>query len=227
MQAAAQLSPQEPSYLLNLGWFQENSDNLQAAKEDYRGVLRLDPGWAEHPFWQANPLRQALLADWKKSQPDAPVQGQAYWQRALQAVQTGNWAEAQRQLAYARWVGEPNADIAWVNGQMAEAQGDLKAAMDIYQKEADAISFLGFASVNTNSLTYSLWLNNRNGVGFDLVPGYLQLLSDSGQFKLLDRLQTLARQQGDCPAADSAWRIEQQAMLGGSTEPLPAPPACP
>jgi Tfp pilus assembly protein PilF len=227
MQTAAQLSPQEPSYLLNLGWFQENLDNSQAAKENYLGALRLAPGWAEHPFWQANALRQALLADWKKSQPDAPVQGQPYWQRALQAVQAGNWAEAQRWLAYARWVGEPGADIAWVSGQMAEAQGDLKAAMDIYQKEAGIISFLGFEGGNTNSLTYSLWLNNRNGLGFDLVPGYLQLSSDSGQFKLLDSLQVLARQQGDCRAADSAWRIEQQAILGGSLEPLPAPPACP
>jgi len=227
MQTAAQLSPQEPSYLLNLGWFQENSNNPQAARIDYLGALRLAPTWAEHPFWQANPLRQALVAEWKKSQPDAPVPDQAYWQRALLAVQSGNWAESQRWLAYARWVGEPGADIAWVNGQMAEAQGDPKAAMDIYQKEAGTISFLGFANGNTNSLTYSLWLNNRNGLGFDLVPGYLQLSSDNGQFKLLDSLQALARRQGDCPAADKAWQIEQQAMHGGSLEKLPAPPACP
>ena len=76
-------------------------------------------------------------------------------------------------------------------------------------------------------MTYSLWLNNRNGLGFDLAPGYLTLYSSSMQFTLLDRLQVLARQQGDCPAADKAWRIEQQARLGGSLEPLPAPPACP
>ena len=227
MQAAATLSPQEPTYLLNLGWFQENSQAPQAAQAAYLGVLRLAPAWAEHPFWQANPLRQALLADWKKSQPDAPVQGQAYWQRALQAVQSGNWAEAQRWLAYAGWVGEPSAEIAWVNGQMAEAQGDPRAALAIYQKEADKISFLSFGGGNTNSLTYSLWLNNRNGLGFDLVPGYLQLSGSNGQFTLLDRLQALARLQGDCPAANRAWQIEQQAMLGGSLEPLPAPPACP
>ena len=227
MQAAAQLSPQEPTYLLNLGWFQENSHNPQAAQAAYLEVLRLAPGWAEHPFWQASSLRQALLAGWKKSQPVPSAQGQAYWQRAMQAVQSGNWAEVQRWLAYARWVGEPSADIAWVNGQMAEAQGDAKAAMDIYQKEAEKISFLGFAGGNTNSLTYSLWLNNRNGLGFDLAPGYLTLYSSSMQFTLLDRLQVLARQQGDCPAADKAWRIEQQARLGGSLEPLPAPPACP
>jgi hypothetical protein len=227
MQKATQLSPQEPTYLLNLGWFNENAGNPGAAKTAYLGALQLAPGWAEHPFWQASPLRQALLANWKKSQPDQPVQGLAYWQRALLAATAGDWKGTQTQLAYARWVGEPAADIAWVSGQMAEAQGNLKAALDIYQKEAAALSFLGFGDSNTNSLTYSLWLNNRNGLGFDLVPGYLQLLFDNGQFKLLDRLQVLARQQGDCQAADSAWRIEQQALRGGSLEPLPAPPACP
>jgi hypothetical protein len=76
-------------------------------------------------------------------------------------------------------------------------------------------------------LTYSLWLNNRNGLGFDLAPGYLQLSGSNGQFTVLDRLQILARQQGDCPAANKAWQIEQQAMRGGSLEPLPVPPACP
>jgi O-antigen ligase/tetratricopeptide (TPR) repeat protein len=228
MQAAAQLSPQEPTYLLNLGWFLENSDDPPAAKAAYLGALRLAPGWGEHPFWQATPLRQVLIADWKKTQPaEQPVQIQAYWQHALQAVSTGNWAEVPRWLAYARYVGEPSADIAWVNGQMAEAQGNPKAAMDIYQKEAEKISFLGFGGGNTNSLTYSLWLNNRNGLGFDLAPGYLQLSGSNGQFTVLDRLQVLARQQGDCPAANKAWQIEQQAMRGGSLEPLPVPPACP
>jgi O-antigen ligase/tetratricopeptide (TPR) repeat protein len=227
MQTAIQLSPQEPSYLLNLGWYQENSHNPQAATAAYLGALQLAPAWGEHPFWQANPLRQALLADWKKSQPDAPAQAPAYWERAMQAVQSGNWAEAQRWLAYAGWVGEASADIAWTNGQMAEAQGDLKSALNIYQKEAAAISFLGFSGGNTNSLTYSLWLNNRNGLGFDLVPGYLQLSSSRGQFRLLERLQVLARQLGDCQSANQAWQIEQQAILGGSLQPLPAPPACP
>ena len=227
MQHAVQLSPQEPSYLLNLGWFLENSDNPQAAKEAYLGALRLSPGWEEHPFWQANPLRQTLLVDWKNSQPAVAAESQAYWQRAVQAIQEGDWTEAQRWLAYAGWVSEPSADIAWVSGQMAEAQGDLRAAKNIYQKEAEGISFLAFTSSNTNSLTYSLWLNNRNGLGFDLVPGYLQLSSSSNQFKLLERLQDLARQQGDCQTANKAWQIEQQAKRGGSLEPLPASPACP
>jgi Tfp pilus assembly protein PilF len=227
MQHAVQLSPQEPSYLLNLGWFLENSDNPQAAKEAYLGALRLSPGWEEHPFWQANPLRQTLLVDWKNSQPAVAAESQAYWQRAVQAIQEGDWTEARRWLAYAGWVGEPSVDIAWVSGQMAEAQGDLRAAKNIYQKEAEGISFLAFTSSNTNSLTYSLWLNNRNGLGFDLVPGYLQLSSSSNQFKLLEKLQDLARQQGDCQTANKAWQIEQQAKRGGSLEPLPAPPACP
>jgi O-antigen ligase/tetratricopeptide (TPR) repeat protein len=227
MQAAARLSPQEPTYQLNLGWFQENSQAPQAAQAAYLDALRLAPFWADHPFWQATPLRQAFLANWKKSQPAQPVQSQAYWQRAMQAVQSEDWAGAQRWLAYAGWVGEPSADIAWVSGQMAEAQGDPRAALAIYQKEAEKISFLSFGGGNTNSLTYSLWLNNRNGLGFDLVPGYLQLSGSNGQFTILDRLQVLARQQGDCPAANKAWQIEQQAILGGSLEPLPAPPACP
>ena len=231
MQTAAQLSPQEPTYLLNLGWFQENSNQPAPAKTAYLGALALAPAWAEHPFWQATALRQALLAEWHKAQPDAPAQAPARqtaaWQRALLAVQAGDWAQAQGWLAYARWVGEPAAEIAWVSGQMAEAQGDMRAAIAIYQKQAASLSFLGFTGGNTNSLTYSLWLNNRNGLGFDLVPGYLQLTSTPVQFKLLDRLQTLARQQGDCPTANTAWQIEQQAILGGSLAPLPAPPACP
>jgi hypothetical protein len=72
-----------------------------------------------------------------------------------------------------------------------------------------------------------LWLNNRNGLGFDLVPGYLQLSPSSGWFKVLERLQALARQQVDCQTATKTWQIEQQARRGGSLEPLPAPPACP
>ena len=175
MQTATRLSPQEPTYLLNLGWFHEDSNDPAAAKLAYLEALQLAPAWAEHPFWQATSLRQALLAEWHKAQPDArPARQAAAWQRALLAVQAGDWVQAQRSLAYARWVGEPAAEIAWVSGQMAEAQGDMPAAIAIYQKQAASLSFLAFAGGNTNSLTYSLWLNNRNGLGFDLVPGYLR-----------------------------------------------------
>ncbi len=226
IQYAMQLSPQEPSYPLNMGWFLENSGNDLGAGQSYQKALALAPGWADHPYWQANPMRQALLSEWKKTQPPV-AEDETYSQRALQAVQDKNWAEARRWLAYAGWLGEPAAEIAWVNGQIAEAGGDDQAAVNIYKKGAGNLSPLAFSAGNTNSLTYSLWLFNRNGLPFDLVPGYLQLSPNNGQFLVLERLQALARQQGDCQTAADAWQIEQQAIRGGSLELLPPAPVCP
>jgi hypothetical protein len=73
---------------------------------------------------------------------------------------------------------------------------------------------------------YSTWLYFHDGLGFDLVPGYMQLEADYGQFTALERLYKLYEQSGRCSDAERTWNSLRVAMHGGSLEYTEPAPVC-
>lgn len=219
-------SPREPTYPLNLGWYYEQRGQWDMARNYYWRSLELSPGWATHPFWQLTSFRQEIVNEWRNSQPAAAAGAPAYWQQAQQAVAEGDYARARKLLAAAEWLGEPALDVLAVKAGLAEAQGDMDQALEYYRQLGAQASRRNLNSSNPFAITYTLWLYNRNGLAYDLVPGYLQLTSSSELFAALERYYTLSVSSQRCEQAAQAWQDWQTAMRGGSLEPIPAAPPC-
>lgn len=220
-------SPREPSYPLNLGWYYEQRGLWDMARNYYWRSLELSPKWAAHPFWQLTSFRQEIANEWRNSQPAAAAGVSAYWRQAQQAVAEGDYARARKLLAAAEWLGEPGLDVLAVKAGLAEAQGDLDQALEYYRQMGAQANRRNLNSSNSFAITYTLWLYNRNGLAYDLVPGYLQLTSSSELFAALERYYTLLVSSKRCEQAAQAWQDWQTAMRGGSLEPIPAAPPCP
>ncbi|MBE3143721.1 MAG: hypothetical protein IMZ61_07345, partial [Planctomycetes bacterium] len=62
---AIRISPSEPSYHLNLAWFEEQTGENQLSAIDYQKVLDLSPSWSTHPFFSKTSLRRLALEAWK------------------------------------------------------------------------------------------------------------------------------------------------------------------
>jgi tetratricopeptide (TPR) repeat protein/O-antigen ligase len=223
MQHAIALSPNEASYYLNLGWFYEKQDFHDQAVAAYTRALEFKPGWANHPFWQVNVTRQAAAAGLL---PDTVGEDLA-WVQARTAIGSGDLRLASLLLAKAEWMGESPLAVQISRGLLAEAQGDRAAAVAAYEKVAGIVSAPVLHSPHQFMLTYTVWMNHRQGLTHDLVPGYLQLDSDVGQFTALERLYATYHEMGECENAGRIWHIWHQAVHGGALDVIPPAPACP
>ncbi len=227
MGQAIQRSPQEPSYPLNLGWYYEQRSQWDMAKNYYWRSLETSPAWAAHPFWQQTAFRQELVKEWRESHPDEASEAPTYWEQAQQAIAMGDYAGARRLLANGEWTGESTLDLLAVRAALAEAQGDVASALRYGQQLATQINRKNLNTGNPFALTYTVWLYSRNGLTFDLVPGYIQLNGSSTSFATLEHLYTLAVTSQQCDLVDSIWQGWHTALQGGSLEPIPAAPSCP
>ena len=115
----------------------------------------------------------------------------------------------------------------WITfGNIAKAKGDLKGASWMYQTAANL-------SINNNLITgsyfvdaYNLWINDRAGLGIDLVPGYLQLQPDIDQVKVYEQLQGWYIQNGQCEQAKQTWNAIKIYQQGGVLESQSTMPGC-
>jgi O-antigen ligase/tetratricopeptide (TPR) repeat protein len=227
---ARQLAQNEPSYPLNSAWCLEQLGRLEEAQVKYLLALELAPQWADHPYWQTTNLRKQVYKIWKSEHPTETKSASgelAYWQQARQAVRDGSYKEAVRLLAYARWVGDPSLEILLVEGDLARAEGRTDDAVEKYQQIADQVPSNRLQSVTNFALTYSLWLFNREGLVFDLVPGYLQLTNPTDHLEALILLSEYYGGQGDCERARYYLTQLEFAVRGGSLEQLPMYSECP
>jgi len=222
MQHAAALSPNEASYLLNLGWFYEQEELQELAVSAYRKALEEEPDWAGHPFWQFNDVRQEATAILIGKQEVE----QGFWVQAREAIEAGDIYEAELALARAAWMGEPDLAVKVVQSMLAEAQQDRSAAIASYEAVAETVQSSALKNANQFMLTYTVWLNRRNGITEDFVPGYLTLDQDYGQFDALEKLYTMYYEDGRCEEAGEAWQIWQLALHGGAVEEIPQVPTC-
>jgi hypothetical protein len=218
-------APREATYPLNRAWFLERSGDSEQAEKCYRETLELAPQWSSHPFWSQTPLRQQALVAWQAANPGLVLEGASYWQAARQALAAGKLAEASHTLAYAEWGGEDSLAVQVTYGQLAELQGAQKSAVEAYERVRATMDRRNLASQNF-SQTYSRWLYHREGVDADLVPGYVQLGYDVGQFQALERLRLIYASQGKCGEAEKIWGSLQSAIRGGAVGTNKPAPAC-
>jgi hypothetical protein len=227
IQTARLHSSSEPSYPLIEAWFAEQSGDLASAELHYRTALDLAPRWGSHPFWLTTPVRQKALAGCQATASDAfnPPQ---HISAARAAGTAGDFAQAQRQLAEARWTGEPELSRLSAQAYLAQQQGDAPAMTDAFTLIAQRVPRPLLRTGENFANIYSHWLYFRSGLDFDLVPGYLQLDADQGQFDALAQLHGMLQEQGRCSEAAQAWSILQRERRAGSLEPdLPSPPCQP
>jgi O-antigen ligase len=225
MQHAVALSPDEASFLLNLGWFYEQENQPEQAVSAYVKSLEQQPDWAEHPFWQMSDVRKEALSARGKEPPEGNKED-GYWIQAREAVEVGHFSEAALLLSQAAWSGESDLAIAITRGMLAEAQNDGQAAIAAYEEASEIVQRPVLNSSHQFMLTYTVWLNRRRGITDDLVPGYLQLDRDYGQFDVLEKLYTMYHENGACEEASGAWQTWQRAVYGGAPEALPLEPDC-
>jgi O-antigen ligase/tetratricopeptide (TPR) repeat protein len=200
IQEALALAPREPSYHLLAGWFEEQMGDAVAAQQSYHQVLALAPAWSSHPFWQANLVRSAALPETVQVIQEVSSRPPDLYQSAA-AHWTGNLLSAQL-----------------LKIQAAELTGDEAAAVQGYA----ALEELAARSL----VEYGFQKPYHTSVRFDLVPGYLILAEDQGQFAALERLHDRHNQSGACPQAARTWALLHRLRAGGSLETPPPVPAC-
>lgn len=226
LQHAVALSPNEPSYVLNLGWIYEEESLDKAAISAYTRTLDLQPLWVDHPFWQLTGLRQQVIHEWERANPSAKDAVNTYWFEAREAIETGKYQQAELLLANAKWVGEPSLAVQVSQGLLAEAQGDYFAVIAAYSQVADTVQQRILHTPHRFMLYYTVWMNRRQGITNDFVPGYLQLDRDYGQFAALKTLYEMYHESGECKEAGEVWQVWQQTVHGGALEALSPEPDC-
>lgn len=227
MTQASKLAPHESAYLVNLGWFFEQNGDTRQAKTCYLDALNLNPSIITHPFWQSTSLRREVFAKWSSGSTSDNLQSEGYWQKAQRALQESHLNQAKYYIALSEWVGESQIAVLTVRSEICAFSGGVGQAIYCYQQLADKMGIPVLRYQETYFVnTYSLWLYHRKGLSFDIVPGFLQLTPDFGQFDALNRLYRLYSQLGDCAKAKETWEILQISLNGGALEPIPDMPLC-
>jgi hypothetical protein len=120
------------------------------------------------------------------------------------------------------------AAAQWTGKKYAAAVSRLiaaEAAADEQQILQSGASILNTAERAPLISGYSLY-SFYSLLSYDLVPGYLKLEADEGQFAALERLFQRQLESGDCGPAARTWTVLHRLRLGGSLEELPPMPLC-
>lgn len=227
LQQAITLSPQEASYYLNLGWMYEKRAMPEQAGAAYGKALEIKPAWAEHPFWQLTAIRRMAFANWQAGHVPGQAGRVETWAEAREAILDGELRTAELLLIRAGWMGESALAIKVSQGMLAEARGEQKQAMAAYEDVAEMVQQPVLHGPHQFMLTYTVWMNHRQGITQDVVPGYMQLEEDVGQFTALEWLYGTYREQRACEQAGRIWHIWQNTVHGGAVEVFAPEPACP
>ncbi len=221
IQKAIVLSPGEFTFPLNYGWFLEMSGYSTKAVEQYRLALSMAPGTATHPFWSATPLRKSLVKN-IQSPSSMPV-----WRQAQAEVARDNLDEARKLLALSAANGENNTaiQVSWAQYYAAseDAVANTKAIEDLPVR-ADEFYWNFY-----NILNQYYFYFGRGGIPTAVVPGYLKLNENVGQYPLFEQLYQAQVKAGQCSAAKQTWQVLQRELTGGELPKHGYPPApdCP
>ena len=212
---AVSIAPGEATFHLNLGWMMEELGREAEAASAYQKALELKPEWASHPFWQDSAIRERAVMSVPMT---AAAQSSAYLIQAEQALQQGDLVGARRALAFSELTDEPDMARLVIRAQVAQAEGkDMAILLSV--RNALARRQLRGTSVLRFSEIY-----NRRQLPMNLVPGYIQLDGDYGQYQAMESLHALQVEHGDCAEAAMTWTVWQQSLQGfAMVETLPAP----
>jgi len=219
---AEELAHDEPSYPLNLGILYEVLQDNDLARAQYQKVLELAPQLSGNPsFWRQTALRADVVRNWMLTTDYFKNHTPTDWELAQASSDS---AKTRKLAADSQWLGETSFAGNAILGMTMAAEGD-PSAQGYDEAAAAGINPQTLHSVNSAALTYSLWINDRQGLSIDLVPGYAQLdiTLYAGQFDFLQQLYQMQMKQGQCAAAEQTWYKLQSLYFPGQIK-LAAPP---
>ncbi len=182
---AIEISDHEPSHYLIYGNLLELLNKNEDANLAYQKVLDLVPDSCSHPFWQQTYLRKnyacEIPLDFQMQQIALP-----YLQKAASYLREGDLLQAQVAYQQARWMGENRFAVDTFAYRLAEVKNDSAAQKQIAEKLIkEDILFNNYQNNALYHLVFSRWLYHTKGLDFILVPGYLQVSPDYGQFDIV------------------------------------------
>jgi hypothetical protein len=197
---------------------QESMGATAAAFDDYNQALSLAPGLSRHPFFRETKTRVAARAAWAatsrwQGNDPAAGRGSACWQQGQAALAAGNLPQAQNRALCSGWLDESPVARDALSGEIAEALGDRAGALAAYQRVLAAVEQARLVNSPTFVDYYTQGAHEHAGLNFDLVPGYLRLVTDSGEQQALRQLSAWYRQDG---------QLEQMAQANRALERLAA-----
>lgn len=220
IQHAIDLSPDEPTFHLNYGWFLEQRGKEAEALAQYQEALRLDPASANHPFWQSTQARRNAAEPYIE---DAALK-KAHWKIAQDYLASGDIRAARLEVAKAGAYSEPAYAISNAAVALALAEGDeqdIQLQVEEFKKTIQEPKWDARGA-------YPFYFR-REGIQSRDMPGYIQLSEDAGQFETLEMIYHSEFSGGECQSANETWAILQNELHGGEIIPggYPAAPACP
>ena len=211
---AEALAPDEPSYPLNLAIIYETQQRDDLARVQYQQVLTLAPQWSGYPsFWRQTALRADVIHNWMMTTAYFKNHVPADWELAQAS---SDRAKTRQLAADSQWLGETSFAGNAILGMTLAAEGN-PSAQSYDEAAAAGINLQTLHSANEAALTYSLWINDRQGLPIDLVPGYAQLdiTLYAGQFDFLQQLYQMQVKEGGCAAAEQTWYKLQSLFFPG------------
>ncbi len=218
-------SPKEASYPMNLGWIYERSGDEAKASEYYQAALNLFPVWSNHPFWLKNEFRKQVLSSWKeKTSTQIASSTEPYWQMAITALDS-NVHSATEYVALSRWMYEPVLPTLVAQSKLYQTTGQIDEERKTLEQIVAVMKQSQFNQNASYNETYAQWVSRRVGITSDMVPGYVHLEEDVGQFDALKRLITIYSMSGQCSEMQAVWNLYQASESGFALEAYP--PALP
>jgi len=207
MEKAVELAHLEPLFVANLGNLYEQMGQENLAMNAYQKTLKLAPAWASHPFWNSSALRQIVIKDAnikseKMFQLDSPLMTAAW-----QAFVEGDWQTAKLNIELDNWSKQVNPQALFLRGVIAEQQGDFDIAREAYEQMATEFSDKRYIVSYSLIWVYNISMHQREGFTFNLVPGFLQLDANLGQYEALGRIVDWHLAEGDGGKAEEIQRI--------------------
>ena len=211
MMTAMELSPLEPSYPLNLGWFYEQSGNKQLASEMYTTALELSSkyNWLSHPFWNQSILRQEVLTEYIANNPQEESP-KTNTQLGIQYYYNNDVPNTEKYHFIATWENENSIGTNLLAGLIALENENADAAKDHF-KTVYSLSTTVKRNLNT------LYGQNyyMNSIPTDFVPGYIWLSSDFGQYEFADDIYEYLYSNNGCQEAQAMWNDYLISLHGG------------
>jgi tetratricopeptide (TPR) repeat protein len=215
---AISISDQESSHYLIYGYFLELMNRNEDALEAYQSVIMLAPATCSHPFWQSSNLRSNFSCDLdtgiKRSRASL-----YYLNQALDFIENDELHQAQIAIEKAKWIGEPAIAINVAEYELTAVRNegnipDEKAKL-ILQNDLLSDNYFGQPLYH---LIFSRWIYRTKGLDFNLVPGYMQVAPDYGQFEIANNYINENLMKNDKDADNPLIDLYQTALFAGALD---------
>jgi tetratricopeptide (TPR) repeat protein len=207
MEKAVELSPLEPVFSLNLGWFYEQMGLYEKARNAYQRTLEIKPQWSSHPFWQANTFRQQVMLEYGTPLESNNPSTNPFINLAWQEIQSEDWNKAEEFLIQDLWANKESPEASFLRGLIAEGKGDDETARQHYAELVSAVDNQKYILTYRYVWQYYISAHRREGFLFSITPGYLKLTADIGQFDALRRLQHWYEAEGQSQHAEAVGDV--------------------